>query len=292
RAGPWRTRRWRIAQQRRPRRAWRTAAREHPEAGGSPRQQRLRRCAVTRHQTLKPSLWSPPIPTARVSAAQHALTYGMRQDLGVTELLVNVHSSVTMFHPRQLASALALVLGCAGVAHAGSAPFDNVVVFGDSLSDTGQFFSTSLNDYTKFTVNPGKVAVQIVANNYGFDLQPSRVGGSDYAFGGAGVVTDDDGADPSIPTVTQQVTGYLANGAKADPHSLYMVWGGANDIFYHSTQYGLHTLVPSLGETEAQATANINAAATQELVLINQLKQAGANYVVVFNLPDIGATPS
>jgi outer membrane lipase/esterase len=197
-----------------------------------------------------------------------------------------------MFHPRKLASALALVLGCAGVAHAGSAPFDNVVVFGDSLSDTGQFFSTSLNDYTKFTVNPGKVAVQIVANNYGFDLQPSRAGGSDYAFGGAGVVTDDDGADPSIPTVTQQVTGYLANGAKADPHSLYMVWGGANDIFYHSTQYGLHTLVPSLGETEAQATANINAAATQELVLIDQLKQAGANYVVVFNLPDIGATPS
>ena len=197
-----------------------------------------------------------------------------------------------MFHPRKLASALALVLGCAGVAHAGSAPFDNVVVFGDSLSDTGQFFSTALNEYSKWTVNPGDVAVQIVAGNYGFDLQPSRVGGSDYAFGGAGVITDDDGPDPSIPTITQQVTGYLGNGATADPHSLYMVWGGANDIFYHSTQYGLHTLVPSLGETEAEATANINAAATQELVLIDQLKQAGANYVVVFNLPDIGATPS
>ena len=105
------------------------------------------------------------------------------------------------------------------------------------------------------------------------------------------MLIDDDGADPDIPTITQQVTGYLANGATADPHSLYMVWGGANDIFYHSTQYGLHTLVPSLGETGAQATANINAAASQELVLIDQLKQAGANYVVVFNLPNIGDTP-
>ncbi|GAB2538440.1 autotransporter outer membrane beta-barrel domain-containing protein [Rhodanobacter koreensis] len=197
-----------------------------------------------------------------------------------------------MFHPRKIASALALALACASVAHAGTSPFDNVVVFGDSLSDAGQFFSTSLNEYSKFTTNPGDVTVQFVASKYGFNLQPSRVGGSDYAYGGAGVVTDDNGPDPTIPTITQQVTGYLANGAKADPHSLYMVWGGANDIFYHSTQYGIGTIIAGAGETAAQATANINAAATQELALINQLKQSGANYLVVFNLPDIGATPS
>ena len=198
-----------------------------------------------------------------------------------------------MLRTRHLVSAIAAAMLFATTAQAaGSAPFDNVVVFGDSLSDTGQFFSTSLNAYSKFTTNPGDVAVQLVAGKYGFNLQPSRVGGSDYAYGGAGVVTDDNGPDPTIPTITQQVTGYLANGTKADPHSLYMVWGGANDIFYHSTQYGVGTFFPGAGETAAQATANINAAATQELVLINQLKQAGANYLVVFNLPDIGATPS
>jgi outer membrane lipase/esterase len=199
-----------------------------------------------------------------------------------------------MLRTRHLVSAIAAAMLFATTAQAaGSAPFDNVVVFGDSLSDAGQFFSTSLNAYSKFTTNPGDVAVQLVAGKYGFNLQPSRVvGGSDYAYGGAGVVTDDNGPDPTIPTITQQVTGYLANGAKADPHSLYMVWGGANDIFYHSTQYGVGTIFPGAGETAAQATANINAAATQELVLINQLKQAGANYLVVFNLPNIGATPS
>ena len=198
-----------------------------------------------------------------------------------------------MFRTRHLVSAIAAAMLLATTARAATnSPFDNVVVFGDSLSDAGQFFSTSLNEYSKFTTNPGAVTVQLVAGKYGFNLQPSRVGGSDYAYGGAGVVTDDNGPDPTIPTITQQVTGYLANGAKADSHSLYMVWGGANDIFYHSTQYGVGTIFPGAGETAAQATANINAAATQELVLINQLKQAGANYLVVFNLPNIGDTPS
>ena len=192
-----------------------------------------------------------------------------------------------MFRTRHLVTAIAAAMLLATTAQAaGSSPFDNVVVFGDSLSDAGQFYSSSLGTYSKFTTNPGDVAVQLVASKYGFNLQPSRVGGSDYAFGGAGVVTDDDGPSSPIPTVTQQITGYLGNGAKADPRSLYIVWGGANDIFYHAGAYG------SGYETATQAVANINAAATQEVALINQLKQAGANYVVVFNLPNIGATPS
>ena len=198
-----------------------------------------------------------------------------------------------MLRTRYLVTAItAAMLFAANTQAADNPPFDNIVVFGDSPSDAGQFFSPSLNAYSKFTTNPGDVAVQYIAAGYGFNLQPSRVGGSDYAFGGAGVVTDDDGPDPSIPTLTQQVNGYLANGAKADSRSLYMVWGGANDIFYHATEYGIGTIFPGAGETAAQATANINAAATQELTLISQLKQAGANYLVVFNLPDIGKTPS
>ncbi len=198
-----------------------------------------------------------------------------------------------MLRTRYLVTAIAAaMLFGANAQAANSPPINGIVVFGDSLSDAGQFFSTSLNGYSKFTTNPGDVAVQYVAAGYGFNLQPSRLGGSDYAYGGAGVVTDDDGPDPTIPTLTQQVNGYLANGAKADPRSLYVIWGGANDIFYHATQYGLNSFFGGGFETAAQATANINAAATQELALISQLKQAGANYVVVFNLPDIGKTPT
>ena len=88
-----------------------------------------------------------------------------------------------MLHPRKIASALALALGCVGVAHAGSGPFTDVVVFGDSLSDAGNLPNTA-GDYTRFTTNPGQVTVQNVADHYGITLGPSRLGGSDYAYGG------------------------------------------------------------------------------------------------------------
>ncbi len=195
-----------------------------------------------------------------------------------------------MFHPRKLTSAVVLALGLAGVAHAGSTSFDNVVVFGDSLSDAGNLPNAS-GEYTRFTTNPGEVAVQVVADGLGLELTPSRDGGSDYAYGGAGITTNSD-PNPQLPTITQQVDGYLAGNNGADQRSLYMIWGGANDIFYHSTEYGIGMLYPGAGETAEEATANINAAASQELVLIDQLKGAGANYLVVFNLPDLGATPS
>ncbi len=196
-----------------------------------------------------------------------------------------------MFHPHKLASALAVALGLVGIAHAGTTSFNDVVVFGDSLSDAGNL-PNSAGDYTSFTTNPGPVAVENVASGLGFTLTPSREGGSDYAYGGAGIITNSDPSLP-VPTITEQVTGYLAGrGNSADPDSLYMIWGGANDIFYHSNQYGIGVAYPGAGESAEEAVANINAAASQELVLIDQLKTAGANYVVVFNLPDIGATPS
>ncbi len=196
-----------------------------------------------------------------------------------------------MLRTRYLAAAISAAMLMAGTAQAADrTPINNVVVFGDSLSDAGNL-PNAKGEYTRFTTNPGTVAVQNVASKFGFNLQPSRLGGSDYAYGAAGVNTNSDPA-PSIQTLTQQVNGYLAGGSKADPHSLYVVWGGANDIFYHSTQYGVGTFFPGAGETSAQATANINAAATQELALINQLKQAGAKQLIVFNLPDTGITPS
>lgn len=196
-----------------------------------------------------------------------------------------------MLRTRHLAGAIAAAMLLANAAQATDrSTFNHVVVFGDSLSDAGNLPNTA-GAYDKFTTNPGQVTVQNVADQLGLDLQPSRLGGSDYAYGGAGITTNSDPA-PQIQTITQQVNGYLANGARADPHSLYMIWGGANDIFYHSTQYGVGVVIPGYGETLQQATTNINAAATQEVALINQLKQAGAQHLVVFNLPNIGATPS
>ena len=211
-------------------------------------------------------------------------------------------------------------------AHAETAsPFTGETSFGDSLSDAGNFaILVGLPAPFRFTTNPGLTAVENVAAHYDLPLSASSLGGSDYAYGSAGVVTNAPSTPAGVPTVTQQVGTYLAAHPKLSPTELYSVFGGANDIFYHATSVAAaqaasqFAAAATIGPTPAQAamtTAAINAqveqsqgittletpfqaalaigdAATQEIMLIGNLQQAGARYIVVFNLPDIGKTPS
>ncbi|MEO6967627.1 MAG: autotransporter domain-containing protein [Rhodanobacteraceae bacterium] len=181
----------------------------------------------------------------------------------------------------------ALALAIAGSAAA--AQFDNVIVFGDSLSDSGNL-SIALGlpfAPSRFTTNPGEVAIEHVSDFYGITLTPSITGGTDFAFGGAGVDNNSPGTPPTVPTLPNQLALYLAaTGGKADPNALYSVWGGANDVFYNVGQAQQGKLTP------AQVQANLQTAAQTELGVIAQLGAAGAKRVIVFNLPDIGLTPS
>ncbi|MHA3079820.1 autotransporter domain-containing protein [Acinetobacter sp. ANC 5502] len=167
-----------------------------------------------------------------------------------------------------------------GVTQAQATSFNNVVIFGDSLSDGGNF---SLNQYStqnRFTTNPGLTAAELVAEGVGTTTSPSVLSGSNYAWGGAGVVN----SLYPVPTLQQQLALYLGStGGTANPNTLYEVWGGANDIF---------GLLETSGITQAQLITGTTTAANTELNLLSSLKQAGANYVVVYNLPNMGLTPS
>ncbi|WP_440569596.1 autotransporter outer membrane beta-barrel domain-containing protein [Stenotrophomonas sp. STK17_22] len=173
----------------------------------------------------------------------------------------------------------------AAPAIASSSPYSNAVFFGDSLSDAG-YFRPLLPEATQgltgqFTTNPGWVWSQQVANYYGLDNRVNGNGqnGDNYAVGGARVSVDGSGALGTIPSLKSQTARYLAaNGGKADGSALYTVWGGANDLF-------------AAAAAPAQAQAIIGAAATDQIALISSLKQAGAQYVLVPNLPDVGITP-
>ena len=180
---------------------------------------------------------------------------------------------------RVLAGTIAAILLFSTAASA--AQFSKVVVIGDSLSDAGNL-SLALGSPTpsRFTTNPGFTAPEMVASGLGLPVTASLLGGSDYAFGGAGLVHNSS-AGP-IPTLPQQLQMYLAaNGGKADSHALYQVWGGANDIFY-LTATSTNPNVLSAGTLTAAQT---------ELGLIGSLQAAGAKYAVVYNLPDLGKTP-
>lgn len=178
----------------------------------------------------------------------------------------------------------AAFLACAlvGGARAQAAPFDSMVVFGDSLSDNGNVSATLGLPRMRFTTNPGLVMVEDVGLHYGFTLEPSLAGGTNYAYGGAGVLDD---MLLKVPTVADQVNGYLAAHAQADPKGLYVIWGGSNDVFFQSSQ------ILAGAKTLDQANARLTAAAQLEGALINQLQGAGVRTMIVLNLPDSGLTP-
>jgi outer membrane lipase/esterase len=180
------------------------------------------------------------------------------------------------FH--RLAGAVALALGCAGAAQAQQ--FSRVVVFGDSLSDSGNIAAAQgLPAGNSFTTNPDPVAAQIIAAAFGLPGGPSLAGGPNFAWGGSCVNAAGLCLNP-VPNIPAQVTQHLAaNGGRADPNALYSIWGGANDIF------ATLTLAPG------NASANTVAAATAYVQQIGRLQAAGARYVVVYNLPNLGATP-
>ena len=180
------------------------------------------------------------------------------------------------FH--RLAGAVALALGCAGAAQAQQ--FTRFVVFGDSLSDSGNVAAASgLPAGNSFTTNPDPVAAQIIAAAFGLPGGPSLAGGPNFAWGGACVRAAPAPCLNPVPNIPTQVSQHLAlNGGRADPNALYSIWGGANDIFV------------ALG-APATAQANTVAAATAYVQQIGRLQAAGARYVVVYNLPNLGATP-
>ena len=181
------------------------------------------------------------------------------------------------FRPSLVAGAIALAL-CTGTA---SAQFSGTVIFGDSLSDAGQYGA-------RFTTNPGLTAAMYVGQNWGFTSTPSTQGGADYAFGGARVVNlpgvPDSPPTGTAPPIATQVSQFLAKGP-LDPNALYQIQGGGNDLLALGGQYlqGQITL-PQLQGGLAQAALDLAAQ-------IGRLKAAGAQYVVLQNLGDAGKTP-
>jgi phospholipase/lecithinase/hemolysin len=224
----------------------------------------------------------------------------------------------SIFHRRirRLAGRAALVLACASAftfatrasAQQAAPAFSQIIVFGDSLSDTGNVYHR-VNDVTQ-----GQVAYPSGSYNYSngrftnsSDTDPasklyvgvwheqlartflglpaatnSLDGGLNYAFGGAttqnGTQTRDVVSTPfgdvtiTIDNMGKQMDDYLANHV-VDPTALYIVWGGGNDLF------------------DDDSAANVTATATRASMLVSRLANAGARYILVPNVPPLGTIP-
>lgn len=186
-------------------------------------------------------------------------------------------------------SVLAAALACAAVpafAQNANSPFSQTVFFGDSLSDGGFFrplLPVTVRPVTgQFTTNPGYVWSQYLADYYGTSAAPNGNGqtGPNYAAGGARVGVNSTGALGPIPSLATQMNNYLtANGGRADAHALYTVWGGANDLF-------------AITSGGANPTTTIGSAVAAQIGIVGTLTQAGAQYILVPTIPDLGLTPA
>ncbi|MBA3775582.1 MAG: autotransporter domain-containing protein [Betaproteobacteria bacterium] len=165
---------------------------------------------------------------------------------------------------------------CSCVAYA---QYSNVYVFGDSLSDAGQYGA-------RFTTNPGLTAFEYLAQRYGLSVGPSFTGGNDFAQGGARVNAAGASVPPNVPnlSVAQQVSQLLARGP-LDTGALYAIQGGGNDI------QDLLLLAGAGRITSAQLQAGVAQAATDLATQAGRLRAAGARNIVVQNVPDLGKTP-
>jgi outer membrane lipase/esterase len=208
----------------------------------------------------------------------------------------------------------AIVLGLAANA-AQAQTFSNVISFGDSLSDAGNYTPNPAAGWPgipgagSFTTNPDDVWTQILAESFGLTQTAYTAGGLNYAWGGAPTGTiAAPGPNPFVPgpgdavpgvpfplrcvpttlpcqSVGEQLFVHI-NTSTVDPDALYTYWAGANDIFNYlgAASAGLIT--------GAQAQQFTGATAANAVGQIGALQAAGANYIVVLNLPDIGATPN
>jgi outer membrane lipase/esterase len=177
--------------------------------------------------------------------------------------------------------------------------FDQTVFFGDSLTDSGFYQpilvagnGPSAATVARFTTNPGLVWAEMLGDYYGTNATPAwqltptgiaLTGGDDFAAGGA-TVSPGPGYPPApyftqyAPSLTTQVGAYLAaNGGNANSDALFTVWGGANDLFFYLAG--------------ATSQAQFFGAAGAEVGLVGSLESAGARYVMVPTMPDIGLTP-
>ncbi|MEM6750440.1 MAG: SGNH/GDSL hydrolase family protein [Planctomycetota bacterium] len=185
-----------------------------------------------------------------------------------------------------LAAALFLFSSLSGVgaAPAQASPWDEVLVFGDSLSDVGNvrqrsseflfgLFTTPDDRYFQGRFSNGPVWVESVGNELGLDASTRSYSANGLNFAHGGATTFGGTANFGIiRNLGRQVDTYLIDeGRTPDADSLVVVWAGGNDFLD--------------GGTDTVGPANRIVAQMQRLY------DAGARHFLAPNLPPLGETP-
>ena len=201
------------------------------------------------------------------------------------------------------ASTFVLTVGMAtAILPAEASLYTSVVVFGDSLSDSGnnalalpggpQTQTIIGNSYVPSypyapgtTYSNGPVWATYAASALGVSALPSLAGGSNYAFGGATTGP----LNSSFPfSLLTQATQYLAStGGAASSSALYVVAGGGNDA-----RAALSAIAKDQASAPTIIAGTAASFAANVLTIIHELNAAGAQHIVVWDTPNLGLAPA
>lgn len=149
-------------------------------------------------------------------------------------------------------------------------PIAELIVFGDSLSDTGNVFQITGGMYPPLPYFQGRYSNgQVWVEYLGDRLELSSTHITNFAHGGA---TAEDTPNALVPSLRSQVQSFMRTHPQANAQALYILWAGANDYLQGSAS------------TAAPANAVIEA--------IDSLATAGATRILVANLPNLGQLPA
>lgn len=163
--------------------------------------------------------------------------------------------------------------------------YSNLYIFGDSLLDSGNLglrFTNRVGDGSgNYRVGDfAAIAPQYLGEALSLSTDPAASGGSNWAVGGyetADILNAIGGSGLALPAGGATARpAFLSETPAIDSRALVLLDGGGNDF---------------LNGTASDQASIINSARTL-LAAAEALHLAGANYILLANLPDLGKTPA
>lgn len=195
--------------------------------------------------------------------------------------------------------AAAILTGFAASASAYN--FSGLYIFGDSLSDSGNIALALGSDssqvitgndyipnrpYASGQFTDGDVWARTFASAIGLApfAEPALAGGGNFAFGAARTSTDGPKLPPSL--LAQGELFLQSTGGVAPHDALYVLESGGND----ARDALAMILSGANAETVIETAATLYAQSIG--VLVDRMQAAGAERIVIWNVPNIGLSPA
>ena len=182
-----------------------------------------------------------------------------------------------------------VIMSSIGVAQAHG--FKEIVVFGESSSDTGNAgylqcpsppdwgpWAPCTSAYYDGNLTNGPIWIEFLADRLGLSRpEPSLLGGTNHAYAGAktqrglnqrvSLLTGQPVEGSEVPGILSQIDTYLSTGQRFKTEDLVVIWGGANDLRDIRGPEDLQGVLDNLG----MAISTVACSGAKHIVVPNQL---------------------